>query len=164
MQARLETGSLYEADGELKFSDITVDEGTGMVLLRAVFPNPEGVLLPGMYVRALVNVGVQKNALLVPQLAVRRNAKGVGSVFVATAAGEAEERIVEARERAGGFWIVASGLKPGEKVVVSSLQNMRHGTRLKIDEVLTLKDLKEQTEAKARAGAGVPGQASAGEH
>ncbi len=164
VQARLETGSLYEADGELKFSDITVDEGTGMVLLRAVFPNPEGVLLPGMYVRALVNVGVQKNALLVPQLAVRRNAKGVGSVFVATAAGEAEERIVEARERAGGFWIVASGLKPGEKVVVSSLQNMRHGTRLKIDEVLTLKDLKDQTEAKARAGAGVPGQASAAEH
>jgi RND family efflux transporter MFP subunit len=160
VQARLETGALYEAEGELKFSDITVDEGTGMVLLRAVFPNPEGVLLPGMYVRALVNVGVQKNALLVPQLAVRRNAKGVASVFVASSANEAEERIVEAQERAGAFWIVSSGLKAGEKVIVSSLQSIRHGTPLKVAEIKTLKALLD--EAKAREGAsGAPGQASA---
>jgi len=161
VQALLETGAVYEAEGELKFSDITVDQGTGMVLLRAVFPNPDGVLLPGMYVRARVSVGVQKNALLVPQLAVRRNAKGVGSVFVATAGNEAEERIVEAKERAGGFWIVSSGLKAGEKVVISSLQNVRHGTRLKIDEVKTLQSLRD--DAKSRQDAGdVPGLTSAG--
>ena len=160
VQARLETGALYGRDGELKFSDITVDEGTGMVLLRAVFPNPEGVLLPGMYVRALVNLGVQKNALLVPQLAVRRNAKGVASVFVAGPANEAEERIVEARERAGAFWIVSSGLRAGEKVVVSSLQSIRHGTPLKVAEIKTLKALLDEARAR-EAAAGAPGQARA---
>ncbi len=115
----------------MQFADISVDESTGMVLLRAVFPNPDGVLLPGMYVRAIVEEGVEENALLVPQLAVRRNAKGEASVFVLTAQGTVEERAVDATERVGTDWLVRKGLVAGENVVVQGLQRLRHGMHVK---------------------------------
>ena len=128
----LENQTVYPLQGELQFADISVDESTGMVLLRAVFPNPEGVLLPGMYVRAIVEEGVEENALLVPQLAVRRNAKGEASVFVLTAQDTVEERAVDATERVGTDWLVRKGLAAGEKVVVQGLQRLRHGMHVKV--------------------------------
>ncbi|MBQ9452517.1 MAG: efflux RND transporter periplasmic adaptor subunit [Desulfovibrio sp.] len=127
----LENQAAYPLEGELQFADISVDESTGMVLLRAVFPNPDGVLLPGMYVRAIVEEGVEENALLVPQLAVRRNAKGEASVFVLTAQGTVEERAVDATERVGTDWLVRKGLVAGENVVVQGLQRLRHGMHVK---------------------------------
>ena len=127
----LENHAAYPLEGELQFADISVDESTGMVLLRAVFPNPDGVLLPGMYVRAIVEEGVEENALLVPQLAVRRNAKGEASVFVLTAQGTVEERAVDATERVGTDWLVRKGLVAGENVVVQGLQRLRHGMHVK---------------------------------
>lgn len=127
----LENQAAYPLEGELQFADISVDESTGMVLLRAVFPNPDGVLLPGMYVRAIVEEGVEENALLVPQLAVRRNAKGEASVFVLTAQGTVEERAVDATERVGTDWLVRKGLVAGESVVVQGLQRLRHGMHVK---------------------------------
>ena len=128
----LENQKPYPLEGELQFSDITVDESTGMVLLRAVFPNPDGILLPGMYVRAVVDEGVEEDALLVPQLAVRRNARGDSSVFVVGGDGVAEERAVTVMERVGSSWLVEAGLRKGEAVVVEGQQHLRHGDRVNV--------------------------------
>ncbi len=136
VRLRLETQKEYPAAGELQFSDITVDESTGMVLLRAVFPNPDGVLLPGMYVRAIVNEGVEKAALLVPQRAVRRNARGVAMVFVLGRGDIIEERPVEVRERVGRNWLVGEGLSPGEKVVVDGLRRLHQGDHVRVKATL----------------------------
>ncbi|MBO6170757.1 MAG: efflux RND transporter periplasmic adaptor subunit [Desulfovibrio sp.] len=127
----LENRKPYPLEGKMQFADITVDESTGMVLLRAVFPNPERVLLPGMYVRAVVDEGVEEQALLVPQLAVRRNAKGEASVFVLAADDTVEERPVETTERVGADWLVRKGLAAGEKVVVQGVQRLRHGVKVR---------------------------------
>lgn len=98
VRVRLETDNFYSREGELRFADISVDESTGMVLLRAVFPNPDTVLLPGMYVRAFLNVGTQERAFLVPQLAVQRDPRGVARLFVVAADGTAEQREVTTGE------------------------------------------------------------------
>lgn len=127
----LETGAAYPLEGTLQFSDITVDESTGMVLLRAVFPNPDRLLLPGMYVRAIVDEGVEAGALLVPQRAVRRDAKGGASVFVLGAGDCVEERPIAVADRVGGSWLVRSGLKAGDRVVLSGLSRLRHGARVR---------------------------------
>ncbi|MBQ9406186.1 MAG: efflux RND transporter periplasmic adaptor subunit [Desulfovibrio sp.] len=127
----LENHKPYPLVGEMQFADITVDESTGMVLLRAVFPNPDGMLLPGMYVRAIVEEGIEENALLVPQLAVRRNAKGGASVFVLALDGTVEERTVETTARVGSEWLVSKGLNAGEKVVIQGMQHLRHGMKVK---------------------------------
>jgi len=132
VRLRLENGSEYPLDGALQFADITVDESTGMVSLRAVFPNPDGVLLPGMYVRARLNEGVDEKALLVPQLAVARDARGQASVFVVGADGKAERRAVEATEMAGNCWNVTAGLSPGDKVVIEGFQKLRHGMPVQV--------------------------------
>lgn len=150
VRLRLETQKEYPAAGELQFSDITVDESTGMVLLRAVFPNPDGVLLPGMYVRAIVNEGVEKAALLVPQRAVRRNARGVAMVFVLGKDGIIEERPVEVRERVGRNWIVGEGLSPGEKVVVDGLRRLHQGDHVRVKATLPAETGASSGSAKPR--------------
>ncbi|MBQ7617704.1 MAG: efflux transporter periplasmic adaptor subunit, partial [Desulfovibrio sp.] len=106
------------------FADISVDESTGMVLLRAVFPNPDGTLLPGLYVRAIVEEGVEEKALLLPQIAVQRSARGQASVMV-VANGRAMRRLVRTAERVGKRIVVAEGLKPGDLVIVKGLRQLK---------------------------------------
>lgn len=128
----LESGTKYPIEGELQFADITVEESTGMVLLRAVFPNPEGVLLPGMYVRARVAQGTEGDAILVPQRSVRRNAKGEASVFLLREDDTVVEHPVQATERVGNNWLVRAGLAPGDSVVTEGMQRLRHGMKVRV--------------------------------
>ena len=128
----LESGTKYPIEGELQFADITVEESTGMVLLRAVFPNPEGILLPGMYVRARVAQGTEGDAILVPQRAVRRNAKGEASVFLLREDDTVVEHPVKATERVGNSWLVRAGLAPGDSVITEGMQRLRHGMKVRL--------------------------------
>lgn len=127
---KLEDGSTYPIPGHLEFSDITVDPGTGSVTLRAVFPNPNGVLLPGMYVRAVLSQGVAASGILVPQGAVQRDPKGNAQVSVVGAKG-AEPRPVTLGQTIGDKWLVTSGLAAGDKVIVEGLQKLRPGAPIK---------------------------------
>ena len=117
----------YPREGKLQFADISVDESTGMVLLRAVFPNPEGTLLPGLYVRAIVEEGVEEKALLVPQIAVQRSARGQASVMVVDDKGLVKQRNIRTAERVGHSIVVAEGLSEGDQVVVEGLRQLREG-------------------------------------
>lgn len=130
----LESGAEYPLEGDLQFADITVEESTGMVLLRAVFPNPERILLPGMYVRARVSQGTEESAILVPQRAVRRNAKGEASVFLLREDKTVVEHAVEATERVDTNWLVRKGLKAGDRIVTEGLQRLRHGMKVTVRE------------------------------
>ncbi len=143
VRLRLETGSDYPLAGELKFADISVDESTGAVLLRSIFPNPENVLLPGMYVRAIISEGIEEEAILVPQRAVHRDPKGNASVFVVTPDGKADQRGVVANDHVGRFWIISEGLKAGEQVVLEGLQGLRQGMEVTVKSVLSLQDLEQ---------------------
>ena len=130
----LEDGSLYGAEGRLAFSEVTVDEGTGSVTLRAVFPNPKGELLPGMYVRARLAQGVRDNAILVPHAAVSRDPKGNATVMVVNAESKVEPRIVKAEQSLGDKWVVTEGLAPGNRVIVEGLQKAKPGTPVQAQE------------------------------
>ena len=127
----LENGQTYAQTGALAFSDVTVDQSTGSVTLRAVFPNPNKVLLPGMYVRAVVDEGVSPNAILAPQTGVSRDPKGDATAFVVGADGKAELRQITVSRTVGPNWLVTSGLKPGDKLIVEGLQMVRPGAPVK---------------------------------
>ncbi len=127
VQLVLEDGSIHPTLGTLQFSDITVDPGTGSIGLRAVFPNPGGTLLPGLYVRARLEEGTATRGVLVPQAAVSREPKGGATVYVADPRGKAQLRPVKADRTVGDKWLVTAGLQPGERVIVQGLQNVRPG-------------------------------------
>jgi len=127
---KLEDGSTYPTPGTLEFSDVTVDPGTGSVTLRAVFPNPNGVLLPGMYVRAELNQGVASGGILVPQTAISRDPKGGATVMLVGAKGP-EPRPITLGQMIGDKWLVTSGLKAGDKVIVEGLMKVRPGAPIK---------------------------------
>lgn len=118
IELRLEDGSAYPLPGQLAFSGVTVDPGTGSVNLRAVYPNPDGHLLPGMYVRGRLREGIEPAALLVPQPAVTRGADGQASVLVVGADNTLELRPIRTRRAAGDAWLVDTGLSAGDRVVV----------------------------------------------
>lgn len=132
VRLKLENGAMYPHEGRLQFTDVSVDESTGMVSLRALFPNPEHILLPGMYVRAVITEGVDENALLVPQRALRRDPKGQASVLLVDGGGKAEVRLVDVGRTMGDSWQVLSGLNPGDLVIVEGGQNVRPGMSVKI--------------------------------
>ena len=132
VRLKLENGAMYPHEGRLQFTDVSVDESTGMVSLRALFPNPEHILLPGMYVRAVIAEGVDENALLVPQRALRRDPKGQASVLLVDGGGKVEVRLVDVGRTVGDSWQVLSGLKPGDRVIVEGGQNVRPGMSVKI--------------------------------
>ena len=132
VRLKLENGAMYPHEGRLQFTDVSVDESTGMVSLRALFPNPEHILLPGMYVRAVIAEGVDENALLVPQRAVRRDPKGQASVLLVDGGGKVDVRLVDVGRTVGDSWQVLSGLKPGDRVIVEGGQNVRPGMSVKI--------------------------------
>ena len=132
VRLKLENGAMYPHEGRLQFTDVSVDESTGMVSLRALFPNPEHILLPGMYVRAVIAEGVDENALLVPQRALRRDPKGQASVLLVDGGGKVDVRLVDVGRTVGDPWQVLSGLKPGDRVIVEGGQNVRPGMSVKI--------------------------------
>ena len=132
VRLKLENGAMYPHEGRLQFTDVSVDESTGMVSLRALFPNPEHILLPGMYVRAVIAEGVDENALLVPQRALRRDPKGQASVLLVDGGGKVDVRLVDVGRTVGASWQVLSGLKPGDRVIVEGGQNVRPGMSVKI--------------------------------
>ena len=123
----LEDGSAYPQAGTLKFRDVTVDPTTGSVTLRMVFPNPRQVLLPGMFVRAVVEEGVNEQALLVPQQGVSRDPKGNPVAWVVNAADKVEQRMLELDRTVGDRWLVTSGLAAGDRLIVEGLQKVRPG-------------------------------------
>lgn len=127
---KLEDGSTYPTPGTLEFSDVTVDPGTGSVTLRAVFPNPNGVLLPGMYVRAVLSQGVAPGGILVPQTAINRDPKGGATVMLVGAKGP-EPRPVTLGQTVGDKWLVTNGLNAGDKVIVEGLQKVRPSATIK---------------------------------
>lgn len=127
----LEDGSTYAASGALQFSEVTVDQGTGSVLLRAEFPNKDRTLLPGMFVRARLELGHDPQALLVPQGAVARNGRGEPTVLLVDAQGKVIEKVIEASRAVGNQWLVGAGLAAGDRVIVEGLQKARAGMTVK---------------------------------
>jgi len=126
----LENGQPYPLPGKLLFSDVTVDEATGSISLRAEFPNPKRVLLPGTYVRAKIEQAVDEQALVVPQQAVMRDLNG-SSVFVVDADNKVAPRVVKTGSAQGNNWQVIDGLKEGDRVIVEGLQKVRPGAAVK---------------------------------
>ncbi|MFD1957979.1 efflux RND transporter periplasmic adaptor subunit [Novosphingobium panipatense] len=131
VKLKLEDGSVYPQDGVLKFTDVTVDPQTGSQIIRAQFPNPRGLLLPGMYVRAQFAQATKTNGLLVPQIAVARDEKGNPTVLVIGAQNKLEMRKITAPRTIGSSWLVTSGLKAGDRVVVDGAQMLRPGVPVK---------------------------------
>jgi len=131
VRLQLETGSLYPTVGTLRFADVTVDPATGSQTIRAVFANPQRLLLPGMFVRAQLGQGVQSRGILVPQRAVSRDERGRPTVLVVGAKDMAELRVIQADRTIGTNWLVTSGLKPGEKVIVDAGPLVRPGIPVK---------------------------------
>jgi membrane fusion protein (multidrug efflux system) len=128
----LEDGSGYPLEGTLQFRDVTVDPTTGSVTLRIVFPNPDGVLLPGMFVRAVVKEGVNERAILIPQQAVSRDPKGNPIALLVEAEGKVTQRLLQLDRAIGAQWLVASGLQPGDRVIAEGMQKVRPGATVKV--------------------------------
>jgi membrane fusion protein (multidrug efflux system) len=138
---RLEDGSQYPQSGTLQFTDITVDPGTGSVTVRAVFPNPDHVLLPGMFVRASIEQGVNDNALLVPQQGVTHDPKGQATTLVVGPDNKVELRTIQATRTSGANWVVDGGLQDGERVVVAGLQKVQPGMSVRTIDASAAKPL-----------------------
>ncbi|SER92065.1 efflux RND transporter periplasmic adaptor subunit [Sphingobium sp. YR768] len=127
----LPNGSEYPIEGRLQFAEVTVDATSGAVTLRATFPNPDGLLLPGMYVRAKMVEGQRSQAILAPQQGITRDARGRATAMVIGKDNKAELRQVEVDRAVGDKWIVTKGLKAGDKLIVEGLLNLRPGTVVK---------------------------------
>ncbi|ELM7674807.1 multidrug efflux RND transporter periplasmic adaptor subunit AcrA [Salmonella enterica] len=128
-------GIKFPQSGTLEFSDVTVDQTTGSITLRAIFPNPYHTLLPGMFVRARLQEGTKPTALLVPQQGVTRTPRGDATVLVVGADNKVETRQIVASQAIGDKWLVTDGLKAGDRVVVSGLQKVRPGAQVKVQEI-----------------------------
>ncbi len=150
----LKDGAEYPMTGTLQFRDVTVDPSTASVILRIVFPNPEGLLLPGMFVRARVQEGISEQAILVPQQAVSRDPKGNPSVFTVDSEGRAQQRMLKLDRAIGDRWLVASGLSGGDRVIVEGLQRIRPGSAVRVVSV--------ESKGKAQDQAGEPVKQSPG--
>lgn len=126
-----EDGTLYPLEGDMKFRDVTVDHSTGSFILRMVFPNPDYLLLPGMFVKAAVKEGVVEQAILVPQQGVMRDMKGNPYAMIVDASGKVEQRILEIDRVIGNNWLVKKGLSPGDRVIMEGFQRIRPGAPVK---------------------------------
>ena len=133
----LEDGSSYSEKGRLALTEVAVDESTGSVTLRAVFPNPQHQLLPGMFVRARVDEGIMNDAILAPQQGITRDAKGDATALVVDAANKVEQRTVETGDTYGDKWLVLSGLKAGDKLIVEGTDKVTAGQEVKAEEMKT---------------------------
>ena len=131
VRLRLEDGSTYGFAGTVQFSDVTVNEATGTVTLRARFPNPTGVLLPGMFVTAMFDQAVNPSAILLPQPAVQRDFDGSAFVYLVGKDNKAVRRKIVADRTSGANWVVTEGLKPGERVISQGIGNLRQGAAIR---------------------------------
>ena len=136
VKLRLGDGSLYARDGVLEFAEVSVDPASGMVTLRAKFPNPDDTLLPGMYVRAVLDQAINQAAILVPQQGVTRDAKGEAVAMVVSKDGKAELRPLKAERAIGDKWLVTQGLFAGDQVIVEGLNKIGPGMPVKPSEVV----------------------------
>jgi membrane fusion protein (multidrug efflux system) len=127
----MDDGSEYSLKGDLQFLDVTVDPTTGSVILRIVFPNPKGVLMPGMFVRTFVQEGIHKNAILVPQQAVSRDPKGNPLTLIVDKDGKVQLRPLTLDRAIGDAWLVSSGLAQGDRVIVEGMQKVQPGISVK---------------------------------
>ena len=127
----LEDGSSYPQEGTLKFSEVAVEQATGSVTLRALFPNPNQLLLSGMFVRAILEEGVKEEGILVPQRGVTRNPAGNAMVMVVGAEEKVEPRVIKVARTVGDNWLVSDGLKVGDRVILEGIQKARPGTLVK---------------------------------
>ena len=128
----LEDGTPYLQEGVLKFSEVTVDPSTGSFILRMVFPNPKHVLLPGMYVRAVVQEGEVDRAILVPQQGVSRDSKGNPLALIVDGEGKVQQRMITVDRAIGDKWLITDGLKPGDRLIVEGMQKVRPGASVKV--------------------------------
>ncbi|SFD97141.1 membrane fusion protein, multidrug efflux system [Phytobacter palmae] len=142
-------GTKYPQTGTLEFSDVTVDQTTGSITLRAIFPNPDMTLLPGLFVRAKLEEGTNPNALLVPQQGVTRTPRGDATAMVVGEGDKVEIRKITATQAIGDKWLVTDGLKAGDRVIVTGLQKVRPGAQVKAQEVTA--ENKEQAPAGAQS-------------
>jgi membrane fusion protein (multidrug efflux system) len=133
----LEDGTQYPLSGSLQFTDITVDQGTGSVTLRAIFPNPRFVLLPGMFVRARIEEGVKEDAFLVPQVGVTHDPKGQAAALVVGPDDKVTAHTLQLRGTSGDQWIVEGGLNDGDRVIVAGMLKAKPGTAVKAVEAQT---------------------------
>lgn len=146
----LEDGSEYPQTGRLQFSEVIVDPGTGSITIRAVFPNPNGELMPGLFVRARIEEGVTDRALMVPQQAVTRTPRGEATAMVVDAEGTVAARIIRADRAIGTAWLVSEGLREGDRVIVEGIQRARPGGRVNATET-TQQALNERAAAPTTA-------------
>jgi len=129
-QLVLEDGSSYELPGTLQFSEVTVDQGTGSVTLRAIFPNPTDLLLPGMFVRATIQEGIRESAIRAPQQGITHAPDGTATALIVGANDHVEKRTVELDRAIGDQWIVTRGLEPGDRLIVAGLQRIKPGMQV----------------------------------
>jgi membrane fusion protein, multidrug efflux system len=127
----LEDGTPYSLPGTLQFTDVTVDPGTGSVTVRALFPNPKRVLLPGMFVRARIDEGVNDNVVLVPQVGVTHDAAGKATALVVGADNKVSLRTIQATRTSGDQWVVDGGLNDGERIIVAGVQKVQPGASVR---------------------------------
>ena len=127
----LEDNSIYPLEGALQFQDVTVDPTTGSYLLRIIFPNPKRVLLPGMYARAILEEGINEQAILIPQQGVSRDPKGNPSSLIVDAEDKVQQRMLKLDRTIGDKWLVSSGLEPGDRLIVEGMQKVKPGVSVK---------------------------------
>ncbi|KIU53140.1 MULTISPECIES: efflux RND transporter periplasmic adaptor subunit [Pseudomonas] len=149
----LEDGTTYTHEGRLEFSEVSVDQTTGSVTLRAVFPNPEHNLLPGMFVHARLAAGVNANAILAPQQGVTRDLKGQPTALIVDKDNKVELRQLKASRTVGSDWLIEEGLKPGDRLITEGLQFVKPGIEVKVSEATNVKPAQPSQANAASAGA-----------
>jgi membrane fusion protein (multidrug efflux system) len=145
----LEDGTRYEQQGTLQFSEVTVDQGTGSVTLRALFPNGQGLLLPGMFVHATLEEGIRQDGILAPQQGVTHNERGEPTALIVDPDGKADLRVLTTDRAIGDKWLVSKGLNDGDRLIVKGLQMIRPGAEVAAQEVVLAPN--GQTEPLAKA-------------
>lgn len=159
VKLRLDTGADYAQSGKLEFAEANIDETTGTFTVRAEFPNPDRLLLPGMFVRAAIQEGIAENSFLLPQRAVGRNTKGEATAKFVSAEGKVEERVLATRRSIGNNWLIDSGVKDGERVIVEGGQLVRPGQAVTASDVSVDEATGELKSANRRAET-APGSAA----
>ncbi|MDK4706312.1 efflux RND transporter periplasmic adaptor subunit [Rhizobium sp. CNPSo 4062] len=153
----LEDGTQYKESGTLEFAEAAVAETVGTLNVRASFPNPQRILLPGMYVRATIQEGIAENSFLVPQRAVTRNTKGEPIAFFVSADGKIQQRVLTVQRSIGNSWLVGKGVEEGDRVVVEGIQRVRDGQDVNVA-LVTVDDASGNLEQASAAGTSQSGQ------
>ncbi|MBN6713170.1 efflux RND transporter periplasmic adaptor subunit [Pseudomonas capsici] len=154
----LEDSSVYPLEGKLEFSEVSVDQGTGSVTLRAVFPNPEHRLLPGMFVHAQLQAGVSAQAILAPQQGVTRDQKGTPTALVVNQDNKVELRTLVAKRTVGSEWLIEEGLNAGDRVITEGLQYVKPGAEVKVAEATNVKGANPAPAPATEKAAGSKGE------